>query len=115
MIKLIIRWVLFALALLFTAWLIPGISFADFPTALLAALVMGLVNVFIRPIMLIFTLPLNILTLGLLTFVINALMFLLVAKLVVGFIVTGFFAALLGSIVLSIISIFINRLDGDYD
>lgn len=115
MIKLIIRWVLFALALLFTAWLIPGISFADFQTALLAALVMGLVNVFIRPIMLIFTLPLNILTLGLLTFVINALMFLLVAKLVVGFIVTGFFAALLGSIVLSIISIFINRLDGDYD
>lgn len=113
MIKLLVRWVLFALALLFTAWIVPGIVFADFYTALLAALVMGLVNVFIRPLILIFTLPLNLLTLGLLTFVINALMFLLVAKLVAGFVVTGFLAALLGSIVLSVISVFINRIDYD--
>lgn len=113
MIRLIIRWILFSLALLFTAWLVPGISFASFQTALLAAIVMGLVNIFIRPIILIFTLPLNLLTLGLFTFVINALMFLLVAKIVAGFIVTGFLAALLGSIVLSIISIFINKTDLD--
>lgn len=111
MIRLIIRWLLFALALLFTAWIVPGISFANFQTALLAAFVMGLVNIFIRPIILIFTLPLNLLTLGLFTFIINALMFLLVAKLVAGFVITGFLAALLGSIVLSVISIFINRID----
>lgn len=113
MIRLIIRLVLFALALLFTAWLVPGINFANFQTALLAALVMGLVNIFIRPIILIFTLPLNLITLGLFTFIINALMFLLVAKLVIGFVVTGFLAALLGSIVLSIISVFINKIDLD--
>lgn len=113
MIRLIIRWILFALALLFTAWIVPGISFANFQTALLAAFVMGLVNIFIRPIILIFTLPLNLLTLGLFTFVINALMFLLVAKIVAGFMITGFLAALLGSIVLSVISIFINKMDYD--
>lgn len=113
MIRLLIRWVLFALALLFTAWVVPGISFANFQTALLAAVVMGLINLFIRPIILILTLPLNLLTLGLLTFIINALMFLLVAKIVAGFVVAGFLAALLGSIVLSIISIFINRMGYD--
>jgi len=113
MIRLLIRWVLFALALLFTAWVVPGISFANFQTALLAAFVMGLINLFIRPIILILTLPLNLLTLGLLTFIINALMLLLVAKMVAGFVITGFFAALLGSILLSIISIFINKPDLD--
>lgn len=113
MLSLLLRWVLFALALLFTAWIVPGISFAGFSSALLAALVIGLVNIFIRPIFLILTLPLNLLTLGLFTFIINALMFLLVAKIVVGFTVTGFLAALLGSIVLSILSIFINQLGPD--
>lgn len=107
----LIRWVLFAGALLFTAWVVPGISFTGFMSALLAAFVMGLVNIFIRPLFLLLTLPLNLLTLGLFTFVVNALMFLLVAKLVPGFMVEGFLAALLGSIVLSILSLFINRLD----
>lgn len=115
MVRLIIRWVLFALALLFTAWIVPGISFANFQTALLAAFVMGLVNIFIRPIILIFTLPLNLLTLGLFTFVINAFMLWLVAKIVVGFTITGFLAALLGSILLSVISIFINKMVLDYE
>lgn len=111
MIRFLVRWMLFALALLFTAWIVPGISFINFHTALLAAFVMGLVNIFIRPVIFIFTLPLNILTLGLFTFVINALMLLLISKIVAGFIITGFLAALLGSIVLSVISLFINRMD----
>lgn len=114
MLRLLIRWVLFALALLFTAWVVPGISFVSFSTALLAAIVMGLVNMFIRPIILLFTLPLNLLTLGLFTLVINALMLWLVSKIVVGFMITGFLAALLGSIVLSIISLFINKMDLNY-
>lgn len=111
MIRLLIRWALFAGALLLTAVIVPGIGFTDFSTALLAAFVMGLVNIFVRPIILIFTLPLNLLTLGLFTFVINALMLLLVSKIVAGFIISGFLAALLGSIVLSLISLFINRMD----
>ncbi|MFA7659210.1 MAG: phage holin family protein [Candidatus Gastranaerophilaceae bacterium] len=111
MLSLLIRWVLFAGALLLTAWIVPGISFAGFMSALLAALVMGLVNVFIRPILLVLSLPLNLLTLGLFTFIVNALMLLLVAKLVAGFMITGFLAALLGSIVLSVLSLFINRFD----
>jgi len=111
MLFMIIRWLLFAGALFFTAWIVPGIAFAGFASAFLAAFVMGLVNVFIRPLLLLLTLPLNLLTLGLFTFVINALMFLLVAKLVPGFTVEGFLAALLGSIVLSFFSLFINRID----
>ncbi len=110
MIDLLINWVLFALALLFVALIIPGITFSGFVPALLAAIVIGLVNIFIRPLLLILTLPINLLTLGLFTFVINALMFWLVSKLVPGFFVSGFLAALLGSILLSILSLFIHRM-----
>jgi len=110
MVLTIIKWLLFAGALLFTAWVVPGISFAGFMSAMLAALVMGLINMFIRPIFLVLTLPINMLTLGLFTFIINALMLLLVAKIVPGFMIVSFLAALFGSIVLSILSIFINRL-----
>lgn len=111
MINMLVRWVLSALALLFVAWIVPGISFSGFMAAFWAALVMGLVNIFIKPILMVLTLPINLLTLGLFTLIINALMFLLVAKLVPGFMVIGFLAALLGSIVLSILSMLINRLE----
>lgn len=110
MLEMLIRWVLFALALLATAWVVPGISLAGFAPALWAAVVVGLVNIFIRPLLLILTLPINLLTLGLFTFVINALMFWLVSKLVPGFMVSDFWAAFWGSIVLSILSLAINRL-----
>lgn len=110
MLEMLIQWVLFALALLFTAWIVPGISLAGFAAAMWAAVVIGLVNIFIRPILLILTLPINILTLGLFTFVINALMLWLVSKLVPGFSIDGFLSALLGSIIISVLSIFINRL-----
>lgn len=109
MIYLLIRWIFFALALLFVAWVVPGISFSGFVAALWSALVIGLVNIFIKPVLIILTLPINILTLGLFTFVINALMFWLVAKIVPGFSVAGFLPALLGSLLLSIIAIFINK------
>jgi len=111
MLGLVIRWMLFALALLFIAWIVPGISLASFMTAMWAALVIGLVNIFIRPVLLILTLPLNLLTLGLFTFIINALMFWLVASFVEGFMVSGFLAALIGSIILSVLSMFINDLE----
>lgn len=110
MLFLLFRWVLFAGALLFVAWAVPGISLAGFGAALWAAIVIGLVNVFIKPVLILLTLPINLLTLGLFTFIINALLFWLVSKLVPGFIVTDFLAALLGSILLSILSLIINRL-----
>lgn len=108
---LIIRWILFALALLFVAWIVPGIHVEGFKAALFAAFVIGLVNIFIRPLFVILTIPITILTLGLFIFIINALLFLLVAHVVPGFQVDSFFSALLGSILLSIISIFINNME----
>lgn len=111
MIYLLSRWLLFALALLFVAWIIPGITLAGFASALWASLAIGLINVFIKPLLILLTLPINILTLGLFTFIINALLFLLAAKLVPGFSVDGFGSALLGSILLSIISILINQIE----
>jgi len=111
MIRMLFRWIIFAGALLFTAWIVPGISFSSYPTAIIAALVIGLANILIRPFLLLFTLPLNLLTLGLFTFVINAFVLLLAAKIVAGFTIIGFGAALLGAILLSVISLFINKMD----
>lgn len=100
----IVRLLINGMALMATATLVDGIHASGFMGAIIAALVLGIVNAVIRPILVFFTLPLNIMTLGLLTFVINALMLMLVGALVSGFAVDGFFAALVGAIVLSIIS-----------
>lgn len=102
---LIARWVLNAAALLLVAYFYPGVVVESFLAALLAALVLGLVNAVIRPILVILTLPATILTLGLFIFVINALLFWFVAEIVHGFRVTGFGAALLGSILYSVITL----------
>lgn len=105
MLMLLARWIINAAALLLVAYLYPGVSVESFATALVAALVLGLVNAFVRPILVILTLPVTLLTLGLFLFVINALLFWLVAELVPGFRVTGFGAALLGSILYSVITL----------
>ncbi|MCW2279041.1 phage holin family protein [Heliophilum fasciatum] len=102
--SLVLRWLLNTLALVVTAWLIPGIAIQGFMAALFAAFVLGVVNAVIRPIIVIFTLPVNLLTLGLFTLVINALMLMLVSSLVRGFDVSGFGAAFFGSIFLAISS-----------
>ena len=107
---LVVRWVLNAVALLFVAWLIPGIDLKGFGAALITALVLGVVNAFIRPLVLLFTLPLNILTLGLFTLVINALMLLLTDSAVEGLTISGFWAAFFGSIILSIASAFLSAM-----
>lgn len=111
MIELLITWICYTLALLFIARVIPGVSIDGFVTALWSAVAIGLINIFIRPILIILTLPINLLTLGLFTFVINALMFLLVAKIMPGFEVSGFLSALMGSTMLTILSIVINNLN----
>jgi putative membrane protein len=105
MIYLLARWAVNAAALLLVAYLYPGVSVESFFAALIAALVLGLVNAVIRPILVILTLPATILTLGLFIFVINALLFWFVAEIVHGFKVTGFGAALLGSILYSVITL----------
>ena len=105
MMSLIARWLLNAAALMLVAYLYPGVSVDSFGAALIAALVLGLVNAVVRPLLVILTLPVTILTLGLFIFVINALLFWLVAEVVGGFHVSGFGAALLGSILFSLITL----------
>lgn len=102
--RLILVWILSAIALLVVAYLYPGVQVQDWKAAAIAALVLGLVNTLIKPILVILTLPVTILTLGLFLLVINALMFWLVANLVPGFHVTGFWAAMLGAILYSLIT-----------
>jgi putative membrane protein len=102
--SLLVHWLIYAVAIVITAYLLPGVRLSGFSAALIAALVLGLVNTIIRPLLLLLTLPLNIVTLGLFTFVINALIILLTSKLVPGFTVTGFWWALIFSLVLSIIN-----------
>jgi putative membrane protein len=105
MLSLIARWIINAAALLLVAYLYPGVTVASFWAAMLAALVLGLVNALIRPLLILLTLPVTLLTLGLFLFVINALMFWLVAEIVEGFQVTGFWAALIGSVLYSLITL----------
>lgn len=112
MVKLAANWVLNALALFIVSKILSGIYVANFATALIAALVIGLVNALVKPILLFLTLPITILTLGLFTFVINALLLLLAGAITPGFRVDGFGTALVGSILLSLISTILHTLAG---
>jgi putative membrane protein len=100
-----IRWMLNAAALMLVAYLYPGVQVDSVGWAIVGALVLGLVNAVVRPILLFLTLPVTILTLGLFIFVVNALMFWLAAELVRGFHVEGFWAALVGSLLYSFITL----------
>ena len=102
--KLLIGWLLSALALLAVAYLVPGIHVSSFMSALIAAAVIGLANILIKPILLILTLPVTIITLGLFIFVINVLLFWLAGYLLQGFDVKTVTAGIIGAIVYSIIS-----------
>jgi len=106
----LLRWVINALALLVVANIVPGFEVSGLWAALIAALLLGLANAIIRPILLILTLPINILTLGLFTFVINALMIWLVSTIVKGFEVSGFVPALLAAFILWVVSLATNWL-----
>ena len=105
MLALIVRWLINAAALMAVAYLYPGVQVESPAAAVLAALVLGLINAVIRPVLLFLTLPVTILTLGLFIFVVNALMFWMAAKLVGGFHVADFWAALIGSILYSLITL----------
>jgi putative membrane protein len=104
MMNLLIAWLVNTLSLIAVAYLMPSIKVADFTTALIAALVLGLVNAIIRPVLVLLTLPVTLLTLGLFIFVINGLLFWFVGSFVKGFVVEGFWAGFLGAIIFSLIS-----------
>lgn len=108
MANLLVRWLINALALMLVAWLYPGVTVDTIFAALVAALVLGLVNTLVRPVLVILTLPVTLLSLGLFLFVINALLFWLVAEIVQGFRVGGFFDALVGSLLYSLITLVVN-------
>ena len=102
--KMLVRWFLLAAALLLVAHLYPGVSVQSFASAMIAALVLGLFNAVLRPLLVVLTLPVTLLTLGLFIFIINGLMFWLVANMVGGFAVAGFWSAVGGAIIYSVIS-----------
>jgi putative membrane protein len=106
--KLIIKWLLSATALLAIAQIYNGVEVENFAAALVAAFVIGLFNIFLRPIMIVLTLPVTLFTLGLFLFVINALLFWAAATILEGFQVQGFAAALLGSLIYSILGLIID-------
>lgn len=114
--RLIMNWLIYTLAITMTAYFLPGVELSGLKAALLAAVVLGLVNTILRPLLVLFTLPLTILTLGLFVLVINAALILLAGKMVNGFEVDGFWWALLFSLIVTIInSILSNLTKGPYN
>jgi putative membrane protein len=104
----LLKWAVNIISLLVVLHTVPGIRADRFETAVVAALLLGLINVFLKPIVILLTLPLNILTLGFFTLIINGLMLYLVSKLVPGFNIAGFWNAFWGALVFSIISFLLN-------
>lgn len=104
MLSLILVWILNAVALLVVAYLLPGIAVASFGSALIAALVLGLLNMLVKPVLVLLTLPITLVTLGLFLIVLNALLFWFAGSILKGFQVNGFWWAVIGAILYSIIS-----------
>jgi putative membrane protein len=103
-VKLLLAWLINAVALMAVAYLLPGVAVSSFVVALVAALVLGLVNAIIKPILILLTLPVTLLTLGLFIFVINGLLFWFVGSFVTGFVVSGFWWGMAGAFGYSVVS-----------
>ncbi|BAP16948.1 phage holin family protein [cyanobacterium endosymbiont of Epithemia turgida] len=108
--QFLFTWLITAISLLITAYVIPGIFIKSFFAATFAAIVMGVINAIVRPILILFTFPLTFLSLGLFLFVVNAIAFSLVSYLTPGFSIDTFWDALFGSIILSLVSGFFGQL-----
>ena len=106
--KLLLKWLLSAASLLFVAYIYSGVEVKSFTSALIAAFVIGLFNAVLRPVLVVLTLPVTIVTVGLFLFVINSLMFWAAASVLGGFHVAGFGAALLGSLIYSVLGVLIE-------
>ncbi len=101
---LFVRWLMLTVAIMAAAYLLPGIEVKGVFSAFFAAAILGILNALLRPILLLLTLPLNILTLGLFTFVINALMLMMASGVISGFHIAGFWSAIFGSLVIGVVS-----------
>lgn len=110
---ILLRWLIQTIAILFAAYVLKGIDVTGFVPALAAAALLGILNAFVRPLLLLLTLPLNVLSLGLFTFVINAFLLMMVSRIIEGFAVQGFFAALLGSLFISFVSALLSLMIRD--
>jgi putative membrane protein len=108
--RFILRLLLNGVAIMVAAWFVPGIYLSGLVPALIAGVILGFVNALIRPILILLTLPITLLTLGLFIFVVNAICFKLTAALVPGFEIRGFFAAFFGALVVSLVSWMLNAL-----
>lgn len=108
MLKLIVKWLLSASALLLVAYIYSGVVITSFGAAMLAAFVIGLLNTFVRPVLVLLTFPVTVVTLGLFLFVINALMFWAASGVLDGFQVQGFVAALIGSLIYTLIGVVVD-------
>lgn len=106
---IIAKWFISALSLLAAAYLVPGISVSSFYIALIVALFLGIVNAIIRPLLVILTLPINVITLGLFIFVINGFLFWFLSTFIKGFYVEGLGVAIIGALIVSVFSYFGNR------
>lgn len=101
---LVIRWLILTVAIMVTSYMLDGIRVSGFFSALLAAAILGVLNTLFRPVLIILTLPINILSLGLFTFVINAMLLMMVSGVISGFMVKDFWSALWGSLLISLVS-----------
>jgi len=110
---ILIRWIILTLAIIAAAYTIEGIQVSGFFSALFAAAVLGILNAVLRPILILLTLPINILSLGLFTFVINAFLLKMVSGVIPGFDIRGFWPAILGALMISIVSWLLNALIGE--
>ncbi|MCK9197562.1 MAG: phage holin family protein [Syntrophales bacterium] len=110
---LIVRWLILTIAILTAAYFIRGISVSSFTAAFFAAAVLGILNALFKPILILLTLPINILTLGLFTFIINAVLLKMTAGIIPGFELQGFWPAVLGALVISIVNWLLHLLIAD--
>ncbi len=108
--RILFKWLINALALLVTTYLVNGIQVTGAPALFMAAALLGILNAFIRPILIILTLPINIITLGLFTLVINGAMLWFVSLIIKGFVIQGFWPAVIGALIISIVSWLFNWL-----
>lgn len=109
--NMILKWILFALLIMFIAWVIPGITITGFISALFVVVILSVVNVLIRPLVNLISLPLNVITLGIFSLIINALLFLLVAKFSPGFQIDGFWSGFFGALILSVFTPLIDKIN----
>jgi len=107
---LLSKWLVSSVAIMLSAYIIPGVTIANFWSALCLSLFLGLINITLKPLLIVLTLPVNILSLGLFTFVINAGLILLASSIVKGFEVEGFWVAMLFSLVLSVVTYILHKL-----